>query len=654
MGNLADWANLGLFRLAIARRRVTTMKIYIDKTGSAETLLKIEAFLYCIFEFLNTGELDEYEMEMIQEDEFYNVSFLLSVSSFQDPLQKEKEDSKKQSTPVELKKEEPEDSEPEEKTEEKTEEKVDKEEEEDTVRDEKEESVEVSISKEGDKEEESVEASGAVEEDKEDESTKVEPSVDASAAEDKEESKNEITEEESKQNTETEASTAVEDDEPVKSSKSSKSSTKEDLKIEVPKNNPDSPTLLTPSKKKYGGYLSAKRSTSSKGHDSERNGRSPIISRKKKAERKGRSLSAFSRKRQILEPSMLPPLVRGSLLQLSTSGLRSSWKNRWAILNEEELELYKDEKCISLGKTVAIRAFASVSVSDTEFSELSESDDKSKKKRKEHVLYLELASETLTFALEDRTELLHWAIGFASIYKKVTGKSICSERDSLLKELYLENFGDQSAIKQGEEQWIFVAGKLTLVGKSIEYTWNGVSMKHSKGDNLGNITWDGVTFTFSRENKEDIVFSWVDCTGEFKSKPDADGNSVVVWNWTKDRFMQFLPVSGNGQYPVWKFLRPVSPPVAMCVELFSAELEGRDVLTAPAKPERKQISKSLVEIRKERKKNSSKKRKSSKRKSKKRGALKLKTSQGGTQKLRDESSETSKVEEKKDKSEKEE
>ena len=48
--NLADWANLGLFRLAIARRRVTTMKIYIDKTGSAETLLKIEAFLYCIFE----------------------------------------------------------------------------------------------------------------------------------------------------------------------------------------------------------------------------------------------------------------------------------------------------------------------------------------------------------------------------------------------------------------------------------------------------------------------------------------------------------------------------------------------------------------------------------------------------------------------------
>merc|ERR1712193_505794 len=40
--NLSDWANLCLFRLAITRRRITTIKIYIDKTGSAETLYKIE------------------------------------------------------------------------------------------------------------------------------------------------------------------------------------------------------------------------------------------------------------------------------------------------------------------------------------------------------------------------------------------------------------------------------------------------------------------------------------------------------------------------------------------------------------------------------------------------------------------------------------
>lgn len=48
--NLADWANLCLFRLAIARRRLTTIKIYIDKTGSAEALYKIEAYLSYSFE----------------------------------------------------------------------------------------------------------------------------------------------------------------------------------------------------------------------------------------------------------------------------------------------------------------------------------------------------------------------------------------------------------------------------------------------------------------------------------------------------------------------------------------------------------------------------------------------------------------------------
>jgi hypothetical protein len=48
--NLADWSNLCLFRLAIVKRRVSSIRIYIDKTGSAEALLKIEAFLYSVFE----------------------------------------------------------------------------------------------------------------------------------------------------------------------------------------------------------------------------------------------------------------------------------------------------------------------------------------------------------------------------------------------------------------------------------------------------------------------------------------------------------------------------------------------------------------------------------------------------------------------------
>jgi len=92
--NLSDWANLCLFRLAIARRRITTIKIYVDKTGSAEALYKIEAYLYYSYEFLNTGELDEYESEMIQEDSFWNIGFLMGHSSIADPTKKSEQEEK--------------------------------------------------------------------------------------------------------------------------------------------------------------------------------------------------------------------------------------------------------------------------------------------------------------------------------------------------------------------------------------------------------------------------------------------------------------------------------------------------------------------------------------------------------------------------------
>ena len=61
--HLSDWANLCLFRLAIVRRRVNALKIYIDKTGSAEALVKIEAFLYCIFEVSRRGREGRRSME---------------------------------------------------------------------------------------------------------------------------------------------------------------------------------------------------------------------------------------------------------------------------------------------------------------------------------------------------------------------------------------------------------------------------------------------------------------------------------------------------------------------------------------------------------------------------------------------------------------
>ena len=50
--NLGDWANLCLFRLAIIRRRITSAKLYVDKTSSAETLYKLDAFLWKLYDVI--------------------------------------------------------------------------------------------------------------------------------------------------------------------------------------------------------------------------------------------------------------------------------------------------------------------------------------------------------------------------------------------------------------------------------------------------------------------------------------------------------------------------------------------------------------------------------------------------------------------------
>ena len=46
--NLADWANLCLFRLAIIKRKLGTVKAIVDETKIPPNLFKLYAFLYKI------------------------------------------------------------------------------------------------------------------------------------------------------------------------------------------------------------------------------------------------------------------------------------------------------------------------------------------------------------------------------------------------------------------------------------------------------------------------------------------------------------------------------------------------------------------------------------------------------------------------------
>lgn len=172
------------------------------------------------------------------------------------------------------------------------------------------------------------------------------------------------------------------------------------------------------------------------------------------------------------------------------------------------------------------------------------------------------------------------------------------KKDAWVKELYLERFGDQSAIKREDEQWIFVAGMLTCVGKSIQYSWDGISLKHVKGDDLGSISWNGAVLKLSRDGQDDVEFFWIQGSSEFRSKPEKNGDSSVVWSWTKDRFLQFLPLPPDDEKPcTWKFLRPVPPPIGMGVVLFSNLLAGKELVPKLVK---KKMEKESVQQRSKR------------------------------------------------------
>lgn len=324
--------------------------------------------------------------------------------------------------------------------------------------------------------------------------------------------------------------------------------------------------------------------------------RSPISGRRKMfGERKQRSLSAFARKKQVVtEPSMEPPLIHG-YLQYQVSKI---WKEKWVILNKEKLEIYKDNQCIHLNKAYNVTSFMGLTFS-SENEEKKETkgdvspDVKNNKNRdtKEHMLTLDFGTKTINLAASSRAELLQWVIGLHNVYGMGNKKELLHDVDECIKELYLTQFGDQSAIKQEEEQWIFIGGMVTCVGKSVQYMWDGLSLKHLKGDNFGNFKWDGTTLILKKDSKIITQFTFIQCSGEFKSKPDEEGNSAVVWNWNKERLLQFLPICAeNEKQKLWKFLKPIPPPVAMCVEILSALLSNRPIIPIQGRERSKTVA----------------------------------------------------------------
>jgi hypothetical protein len=116
-------------------------------------------------------------------------------------------------------------------------------------------------------------------------------------------------------------------------------------------------------------------------------------------------------------------------------------------------------------------------------------------------------------------------------------------------------------------------GKVMCVGKKIQYFWDGTSLKHQSGDNIGQATWNGLTLTWTPVDAPPVVYHWNQCVSEFQSAPDDEGEIHTIWIWNKEGFVKSTPSPKAGQQPkLWKFLTPIPPPVILCIDFLSVTL----------------------------------------------------------------------------------
>lgn len=598
--NLADWANLCLFRLAIVRRRVNALKIYIDKTGSAEALFKIEAFLYCIFEYLNTGEIDEYEMEAIEEEEFFDVRFLLDESTIHDPLAPKPEPRAKPPPPEE-------DPRP-------TEEDEEEEEEED----------------EPDKTAEPSSETPAVNlEPSTEESTPGETTTAPEASEEHPPTAEEISEVEVSESTPF-TSTGEESGGQTTPKRPSQAqlrvAERRERRARLTKTSGFRANPLTASasgaellsfyqaqneqtnnskKKKKTGADSTGQGEDSPGEEDstkapvgavrsrlslfDRMSRSPKTSRRKKTGGSIRhSTAMIVRRHRPEQPSMSLPLLRGGVQVLTSTNFSAQWKRRWLVLNNEQLEIYKEDTCVGLLKCYPVSEMNAIHLNGEE--ELAHEEKSSKKRKavmeKEFGLLVDFAGDHLHLAPGSRKEQLQWIVALRAIQATTAPPDQALATNlTLIRELYVDHYPARVTFQQGDETWTLADGTLTstdIPDVTASFTWDGLTCV-SQGEASGfSLTWDGLTLTFVVPAQAPLLFRWVDCRKEFTPLQDTeDETRYAPWVWRPDQLSLHTGEAPEGKSTVsqtWTLTEPAAPPLALAVACLSNALSGRPLV----------------------------------------------------------------------------
>ena len=82
-------------------------------------------------------------------------------------------------------------------------------------------------------------------------------------------------------------------------------------------------------------------------------------------------------------------------------------------------------------------------------------------------------------------------------------------------------------IKHGNLEWKFDGKKVENQSLNLTFTWNGKELHQTKGEEIGDVQWNGVFLKFAKA--ENVKFIWIDSAKEFRSTID---NITVTWKYT--------------------------------------------------------------------------------------------------------------------------
>eukprot|EP01094_Clydonella_sp_ATCC50884_P012719 TRINITY_DN23017_c0_g1_i1.p1 TRINITY_DN23017_c0_g1~~TRINITY_DN23017_c0_g1_i1.p1 ORF type:complete len:587 (-),score=180.72 TRINITY_DN23017_c0_g1_i1:364-1860(-) len=258
--------------------------------------------------------------------------------------------------------------------------------------------------------------------------------------------------------------------------------------------------------------------------------------------------------------STMPAYKCGDAKLFIPGTLRGSWKQRWFVLNEEKLEIYKDNSLTALLSDIPLVVLTKIDP----IVQLKAKD----KKGVATAITIMSGELRLTVGFDDEREKSHWCVAInglrAKNYKPCIDKV---ENHVLLNTLYMAGYKGGNVKGADEEEWSYRGNGVLRYAEGEEsleghvFQWDGERLKSKCAETTANGQWTGVMlhwFEDEESNKPVLSYQW---HGDIREYHSSDGDQQKTWKWTR----HFLArKEGRGE---WIMEGNVPEPVVMLLQL---------------------------------------------------------------------------------------